>query len=236
MLIIPAIDIKNGKCVRLKQGNFNSETIYDDDPVKIAKQWEFSGAEALHIIDLDGAKSGRIANFNLIRSIRDAVQIPIQVGGGVCDEQTFQSLVNIGVNRVIIGTMALEDQDLLKSILDKYPDQVIVSLDNRNGKLAKNGWQKTTDQEVIKTAQDLEQLGVKRFIYTNIIKDGTLTKPDYEGIRVLIGAIGAKVMIAGGISSVTDIKNLSSFNLEGVIIGKALYEGKIDLREAKYVS
>lgn len=236
MLIIPAIDIKDGKCVRLRQGDFNSETVYSNDPVLVAKQWEAKGALALHIVDLDGAKNGRIVNLNLIREIRRAIQIPIQVGGGVRSKEVFKNLVAIGANRVVLGTMALENRNLLSNILSRYSNQVVVSLDNKNGNLAKKGWQENTDREVVGTAQDLEQLGIKRFIYTNIAKDGTLTEPDYQGVKSLVRSIRAKIIVAGGISSIADIRKLKSFNLEGVIIGKALYEGKINLMEAMDVS
>lgn len=236
MLIIPAIDIKNGKCVRLKQGNFNSETVYSNDPVTVAKRWESEGAQTLHVVDLDGAKNGKLVNYNIVKKIRETVQIPIQVGGGVCNKQSFQSLIKLDINKIIIGTMALENQGLLKNLLNNYPDQIIVSLDAKNGKLAINGWQKTTNQEITKSAQGLKRLGVKNFIYTNIVKDGTLSGPDYSGIKLLVQAIQATILAAGGISSIAEIKKLKSFNLEGVIIGKALYEGKIDLEEAKYVN
>lgn len=236
MLIIPAIDIRNGKCVRLRQGNFSAETIYADDPVVMAQKWATEGARALHIVDLDGAKSGQLVNFEIIKKIAQIVNIPIQVGGGVQSEKTIKQLLLNGVSKVIIGTLALENETALKKLLNFYSDQIIVSLDSRNGKLAKRGWLEKTNNSVVVAAQKLEKLGVKNFIYTDVLKDGTLTQPNYAEIEELLKVLKAPLIVAGGVSSINDIKELKAMKVAGVIIGKAFYEEKINLQEANNVS
>lgn len=236
MLIIPAIDIRNGKCVRLRQGNYAEETIYGDDLVVMAQKWQAEGARALHIVDLDGAKSGQLTNLAVIEKITQIAKVPVQVGGGVQSAEAIQKLLSIGVSKVIIGTLALEDETLLKELLSPYADQIIVSLDSKNGVLTKRGWVEATNNNLITTAQNLEKLGVKSFIYTDVLKDGTLTQPNYEGIQELLNAVGASLIVAGGISSVADIKQLKLMKVSGVIIGKALYEGKINIKEANNAS
>lgn len=232
MVVIPAVDIKNGKCVRLKQGNFNDETVYSGDPVTVAKRWESEGARILHVVDLDGAKNGMVTNFDVIAKILEIVKIPVQVGGGIQNREILEMLLSTGVDKVILGTLALENEDLLNKLLEEFADQLIVALDSRDGKLTKKGWQENTEKDLLITAQKLEKLGVKKFIYTNVLKDGTLTKPDYSEIEVLVQTIKVPIIVAGGVSSIADIKNLKSLNVEAVVIGKALYEGKIDLKEA----
>jgi len=236
MLIIPAIDIRNGKCVRLRQGNYAEETIYGDDPVAMAKKWQAEEARALHIVDLDGAKTGQLTSFEVIRKITQIAKVPVQVGGGVQSVETIQKLLSVGVSKIIIGTLALEDEALLKKLLSFYADRITVSLDSKNGTLAKRGWLEESDNSLIATAQKLEKLGVKNFIYTDVLKDGTLTQPNYEGIQELLNAIGVPLIVAGGISSLADIKQLKRMKVAGVIVGKALYEGRINIKEANNVS
>lgn len=236
MLIIPAIDIKNGKCVRLTQGNFESEKVYSDDPVTKAKQWENKGAKMLHIVDLDGAKNGNLANLETIKKIAQEIEIPIQVGGGIRNKKVVETLLSIGVSRVILGTVALEDEEELKSILNDYASQVAIALDTKNGKLMKQGWLEDSDKSSVTTALKLEDLGVQRFIYTDVAKDGTLTEPNYKEITDLIKNVLVPVIASGGISTIGSIKQLKSIGVEGIIIGKALYEGKINLKEAINVS
>jgi phosphoribosylformimino-5-aminoimidazole carboxamide ribotide isomerase len=236
MLIIPAIDIQNGKCVRLWQGNFNQEIIYDNDPVVVAKKWQAAGAKMLHIVDLDGARNGQAANFNIIAKITKTVDLPVQIGGGIRSKSTVRRLLSAGVSKVIIGTLALENLNLLKRLLDSYADQIVVSLDSKENKLAKWGWVNETKMDLITTAQRLENLGVKQFIYTDVTKDGTLSQPNYAGIKSLLAAISIPLIVAGGVASLSDIKKLKTLQVSGVIIGKALYENKINLEEANYVS
>lgn len=235
MIVIPAIDIRNGRCVRLRQGDFTDETIYGD-PVLMAKKWESEGARLLHIVDLDGAKSGQLTNGDVIEQIVSGVSIPIQVGGGIQSEEIAAKLLVAGVKRMIIGTLALEDETTLKRLIGQYSEQIIVSLDSKNGKLAKRGWLEDATMDLIETAKALERLGVKQFIYTNVLKDGTLTQPDYQGIGTLLKSVKTPLIVAGGISSVADIEKLMKIGVEAVIVGKALYEGKVDLKEANNVS
>lgn len=236
MLIIPAIDIRDGKCVRLRQGNYTEETIYGDDPVVMAQKWAAAGARALHIVDLDGAKIGQLINFEVIEKITRAVNIPIQVGGGIQSEPAIEKLLLAGVSKVIIGSLALEDEALLQKLLRTYGDQIIVSLDSKNGRLAKRGWLEATNNSLIATAQNLEKLGVKSFIYTDVLKDGTLTQPNYQGIGELLQALTVPLIVAGGVSALADIQQLKSLEVAGAIIGKALYEGRIKLPEANNAS
>ncbi len=236
MLIIPAIDIRNGKCVRLTQGDFDQEKIYNDNPVEIAKVWQSKGAKIIHLVDLDGAKSGSLSNVNVIRDILAAVTIPIQIGGGIRNKESIDKLLALGVSRVVLGTIVFEDEELFKQLMSQYPSQIIVSLDAKNGVLMKNGWLESTDKSLIETAKYLEKLGVKRFIYTDATKDGTLTSPNYEAIKNLLENINIPVIIAGGISNVSDIQKLKDIGVEGVIVGKALYEERINLEEVTNVS
>lgn len=236
MLIIPAIDIKNGRCVRLTQGDFESEKIYSEDPAAIARQWEEQGAQMLHIVDLDGAKNGNLANLEVIKQIAQEVKIPLQVGGGIRNKEAVETLLSIGVSRVILGTVALENEDELKNILNDFASQVAVALDTKDGKLMKQGWFEDSDKSSITTALKLEDLGVKRFIYTDVVRDGTLTEPNYKEIANLTKNIVVPVIASGGISTIASIKQLKSIGIEGLIVGKALYEGKIDLKEALNVS
>lgn len=232
MLIIPAIDIRAGKCVRLKQGNFAKQTIYGDDPVVMAKRWKNEGAKMLHVVDLDGAKDGKTVNLQIIEKIVKAVKIPLQVGGGIRNEKAIIDLLKAGVLRIVIGTIVFDDEILLRKILDKYLSQVAVALDTKKGILVKKGWKESTSKSLIETAKYLENLGVKRFIYTNTLRDGTLTQPNYQEIEVLLEKIKTPIIVSGGISSITDIKKLKIMRAEGVIIGKALYENRINLRKA----
>lgn len=232
MIVIPAIDLKDGKCVRLFQGDFDNETIYNENPEKIGQNFQKQGAKRLHIIDLDGARSGKVCNFNIIKKIVRLVEIPVQVGGGIQDEKTIESLLSIGVKYVILGTVALENSLLLKKLLQKYSQNIIVSLDARAGKLMKRGWLEATDTDIISAVKSLAKLGVKCFIYTDIKKDGTLTEPNYWEIKSLIKEVNVPIIIAGGVSSIESIKKLNQIGAYGAIVGKAIYEDKINIKEA----
>lgn len=236
MLIIPAVDIKNGKCVRLFRGDFKKETIYSNNPVKMAQKWEMEGAKMLHIIDLDGAKSGRLTNLKIIKHITKRVKIPVQVGGGIRDIETIRRLIELGVARVVVGTLALENEYLLQKIINSYADQIIVALDVKKGRLMKKGWLLETNKDVVPTAKYLGKLGVQRFIYTDVIKDGTMARPNYKEIANLLRNILVPVVVSGGIADIAAVKKLKSIGAESIIIGKALYEGKIKLQEAINVS
>ena len=232
MKIIPAIDIRNGKCVRLIKGDYEQETIYSSDPIAMAKKWELQGAQMLHIVDLDGAKEGRVINGSIINKIIKSVKIPIQVGGGVRSFESIQESINSGVSKIILGTVVLEDYQLFKKIVKLYGEKIIVSLDTKNEILVKNGWKEKSGNDLIKTLQELEGIGVQTIIYTDTLRDGTLTEPNYEMIRSILNKSKINMIVAGGISSIDQIKQLKEMNVYGVIIGKSLYEKKINLKEA----
>lgn len=236
MLIIPAIDIRDGKCVRLIQGNFDREIIYSDNPLDIAKKWENIGAECIHLVDLDGARTRRLTNLGIIKKIAGALKIPIQVGGGLRNENAIKDLLDNGISRVILGTVVFEKDALFKAMLKKYSDKIIVALDAKHGELLTRGWFKSTGKNLIDTANYLADLGVERLIYTDVVKDGTMTKPNYQQITLLLKNVKIPLIASGGISSLQDIKKLKSMGLFGVILGKALYEGRVNLKEAINVS
>lgn len=232
MKIIPAIDLRNGKCVRLFQGDYAQETIYSDSPVDVAKKWTTMGAQALHLIDLDGAREGKPMNLKLIERITKEVSIPIQVGGGIRNTVSIYRYIETGSNKIILGTAALEDRKLFTSLVDTFANQIIVSLDVNNNALMKNGWKEKSDKGLLETVKKLEGCGVRSIIYTDTIRDGTLTEPNYKVVQSIMNNTKMKVIIAGGISSIDQIEILKDMNVYGVIIGKALYEGKINLKEA----
>jgi phosphoribosylformimino-5-aminoimidazole carboxamide ribotide isomerase len=232
MLIIAAIDIINGKCVRLTQGNYAQKKIYYEDPVDAAKQWERQGAHMIHIIDLDGAKNGSTVNLSTIKRIVQSVGIPVQAGGGIRNKQTVQQVLSFGVSRVIIGTTALENEEELKRILADCAPRVAVALDVRNNTLMTRGWLSDSSKDTFRTAQRLEKMGVVRFIYTDVVKDGTLTVPNYKDIARLTRAATVPVIAAGGISTIAAIKKLKKTGVEAAVIGKAIYEGKLSVKEA----
>lgn len=232
MLIIPAIDIQGGSCVRLKQGNFNDVTIYSDNPVNVAKKWESQGASLIHVVDLDGARKGELMNLKTIKNIADAIKIPIQVGGGIRDEKSIELLLSLGIKRIVLGTIVLEKKTLFGKILKKYSSRIIVALDVKNGALLKRGWSQQTNKDVIKTVQYLETIGIKRFIITDVINDGMLSSPNFDQIKNLKKNIGSEFIVSGGISTLADIRKLKSIGVKAIIIGKALYENKINLQEA----
>lgn len=236
MIILPAIDMLAGKCVRLTQGKFQDEVVYSEDPVAMAKRWESEGAPMLHLVDLDGARNGKLTNLDTIKQILNSVGIPAQLGGGIRDERTVEMVLDLGVRRVVIGTAALEDENFLRGLVNKYSSRIVVALDAKKGKLVKRGWQEKTDKDILETAQRLKELGVARFVFTDVIKDGTLTTPNYPLIALLLERVDAHILVAGGISSSAQIKKLKSMGVEGAIIGKALYEGKVDLKEVLCVS
>ena len=235
MLIIPAIDIKEGKCVRLYQGNFQKEIVYDDDPLKVATNWQRQGAKLLHIIDLDGAKSGKIKHLKLIAEIVKKVSITIEVGGGIRNKDVIKELFEAGVERAILTTLAYENPALLKKVCGQYGEKILVSIDARDGFLSIKGWQEKTKEKAVDFAKRMQEAGVKKFIYTDIKTDGTLSGINLEEIKKFATSIGGKLIASGGISSLDDIrriKDLGLSNLTGVIVGKALYTKAIKLEEA----
>ncbi len=232
MIVIPAIDLKDGRCVRLIQGRMEDVTVYSDDPASVAKHWEDEGAELLHIVDLDGAIEGRSKNLNTIIDIRKAVTIPTQVGGGVRDMAAVSKLLSLRIERVVISTSAINDPSFLKEACSRFPGQILVGIDVRDGMVAIKGWRETTALKAIDFAKDLEGLGVRTIIFTDIKRDGMLSGPNIESIKEFTGAVALPVIASGGVSSIEDIKELMKLPLEGVIVGKALYTGSLNLREA----
>jgi len=239
MLIIPAIDIMSGKVVRLYKGDFDKDTVYPDDPVEAAKKWEQKGAQFLHIVDLDGAKEGKIRNGDIIKKIIKDVDVSCEVGGGLRRMEDVEYYLDSGAKRVILGTKVLEGAVFLNSVIEKFRDKIVVSIDFRiSGSqyyVAKTGWVEKTDFRPVALAIEMEKAGVMTIVVTDISKDGTLAGPNIEGLKQILGAVNISVIASGGISSLEDIKRLKEIknkNLEGVIIGKALYEGRIDLQEA----
>ena len=235
MVIIPAVDIKNGKCVRLLQGRMNDDTVYSDDPAAMAAKWERLGAQMIHVIDLDGAFSKSPQNVSVISKIAQTVQVPIQLGGGIRKEQTVAMYLEMGIRRVIIGTEAINRPEFVKRICKTYPDQIIVGIDARNGKVAIDGWTQTTHVEAVDLARAFEDCGVAAINFTDIQRDGMQTGPNLEATRQLAEAVSIPVVASGGVSSIQDIKNvlaLERFGVIGVIVGKALYSGELDLKAA----
>ncbi|HZW67189.1 MAG TPA: 1-(5-phosphoribosyl)-5-[(5-phosphoribosylamino)methylideneamino]imidazole-4-carboxamide isomerase [Pseudogracilibacillus sp.] len=231
MIIFPAIDILNGKCVRLIQGDYNKEVIYDDSPVDMAKQWEAKGAEFIHIVDLDGAKTGKSINEQIIIDIAKAVTVPIQVGGGIRSMETVKTYLDSGVNRVIVGTAAIEDEAFLQEAVEKYGERIVVSLDAKEGFVATEGWTDTSNVRALDIVKDLEKLGVKTIVYTDIAKDGMLQGPNLEEQSAMNEATAVDVIASGGVTTREDVDNLKALNMYGAIVGKALYDGKITFEE-----
>ncbi|MBN1693605.1 MAG: 1-(5-phosphoribosyl)-5-[(5-phosphoribosylamino)methylideneamino]imidazole-4-carboxamide isomerase [Dehalococcoidales bacterium] len=232
MDIIPSIDLRDGKCVRLYQGDYNQETVFSDDPLDVALKWQSMGAPRLHIVDLDGAASGEILNIQIIRNITQAMLIPVQLGGGIRHIETIETLLKSGIERVILGTAAVENPGLITKACQRYRDSIIVGIDARQGIIATRGWVKETGLTAPELAKKMVKTGVRRFIYTDIERDGTLTEPNFAAIADLIDEIGQPVIAAGGIASINHLKMLKKLGAEGAVIGKALYTGDIKLKQA----
>lgn len=237
MIIFPAIDILKGKCVRLIQGDYNQEKVYSDSPVDMAKEWEQKGASFIHIVDLDGAKSGDSINKSIITDIAKTIDTPIQVGGGIRSLDIISFYLDNGVSRVIIGTAAIQDPDFLKAAVEKFGDKIAVSLDARNGFVATDGWTDTSSVKALDLVQQLENIGVKTIVYTDIAKDGMLQGPNLEEQKTINDATTMDVIASGGVTTKEDVENLQALDMYGTIIGKALYDGKLDFEsvvEANY--
>ncbi len=233
MIIIPAIDLKDGRCVRLLQGRAEDATVYSDNPAETAKRWESAGAELLHVVDLDGAFTGNQKNLESIIKIRNAVKIDIEVGGGIRDLDRIGRLLSSGVNRVILGTLAVEKPELVNEACKKYPGKVLVGIDAKNGLVAVKGWVEVTQVKARELALKMQGYGAAGIIYTDISRDGMLTGPNIEATREMAESLNIPVIASGGISSIDDIKRLSGIKgLWGVITGKAIYSGSLNLSEA----
>jgi phosphoribosylformimino-5-aminoimidazole carboxamide ribotide isomerase len=232
MEIIPAIDIKDGKCVRLYQGDYNQITAFDVDPVTAALNWYSQGARWLHIVDLDGAVIGEPKNMDVVEDIIRESSLLIELGGGIRQEEVAENLLHQGVSRIILGTAAIENRELIKKLCQQFGEAIAVSLDARDGKIAIHGWQKNTVVEVVQLSREMINAGVRRFIYTDTKRDGTLTGPNFDTIDRLLADTNVPVIVAGGISSPEHLRRLEELGVEGAVIGKALYTGDINLGEA----
>ena len=234
MKIFPAIDIKDKKCVRLLKGNFENQTIYDQSPYDQALKYKEAGLLNLHIVDLDGALSGKLANLEVIKNIIKKLNISIEVGGGIRSIDKIKAYVDIGVDKVILGSAAIKDPDFLIQACEKFKERIALGLDAKKGKLLVSGWKETTDQTAEDYLKYVNKCCISRVIYTDIDRDGTKTGPNIEETINIAKISSAPVVVSGGVSSIEDIKkikNLNKFNIEGVIIGKAIYDGDIELNE-----
>jgi phosphoribosylformimino-5-aminoimidazole carboxamide ribotide isomerase len=235
MIIIPAVDIKNGKCVRLVQGRKQDETVFSDDPAAMAEKWAHAGAELIHVVDLDGAFEKSPQNIDVIKKILDTVETPIQLGGGIRNEQTVRKYLDMGVKRVIIGTEAIKNPGWVEQSAKNFPDGIVVGIDARNGFVAIEGWTESTRIQAVDLARRFENCGVAAVNFTDIHRDGMQTGPNLEETRRLAEAIDIPVVASGGVSTIKDIQNLlplESVGVVGVITGKALYSGTLDFEEA----
>ena len=240
MDLIPAIDIRGGKCVRLVQGDYDRETVFGVDPVAMAMHWASQGASRLHVVDLDAAKEGRPVNEGIIRRIVNEAGIPVQIAGGVRDHQAIHRWADAGAERIVIGTLAVEHPDIVEKALVKHGDKIAIAVDARGGKPAVKGWLETADISIEAFIHDMTSRGVRHFIYTDISRDGMMAHPDFQQVKNLIAVltdtgVPATLIYSGGVTSIEDITTLGTYEIEGVIVGRAIYDGRIDLSEAKRV-
>ena len=235
MIIFPAIDIRGGKCVRLFKGDFEKETVFSDSPAEMARKWEDEGAEFLHLVDLDGARAGSPQNFETVKKIVAAINIPVELGGGIRTMKDADEALAVGVRRVILGSVAVRDPELVREACEKYGDRVVVGIDARDGIVAVDGWGVSGDIDAVTLARKMKGVGVKTVIYTDISRDGTLSGVNVEATKSLAEESGLMVVASGGVSSIDDIKALKkveSSGIEGVICGKSIYTGSLSLHDA----
>lgn len=235
MDVIPAIDLLGGRCVRLFQGDYEQSQVFNDSPVEVARQWEAQGATRLHLVDLDGAKAGKPENWEAIKAIVDAVDLPIQVGGGLRDADRVCALFDLGVQYAILGTAAVENPALVGQLSGQFPGRIIVGIDAREGKVATRGWLETSEVMAVDLAKRMQEQGAAAIVYTDIKRDGTMKGPNLDALRELATAIDTPVIASGGVSSVSDLLSLlglTAAGVSGVIVGKALYTGDVSLKDA----
>jgi phosphoribosylformimino-5-aminoimidazole carboxamide ribotide isomerase len=232
MVIYPAIDIIGGKCVRLVQGSYSDVTVFSDSPVEMAEKWQGLGAKYLHVVDLDGAKSGRSENLGVIKEICNALTIPVQVGGGIRSISAIENMLSNGVSRVILGTSAVQDENMLKTALSQYADNIAIGIDAKDGMVAIHGWEQTSSLNAVEFAKKVESLGARTIIYTDISRDGMLSGPNLTAMTQMTKSVKIDVIASGGVSSLKDIIDLKSTGVSGVIVGKALYTGNVELSSA----
>lgn len=233
MQLYPAIDLKNGQCVRLKQGEFKDITVYSDKPEEIAAKWQSKGATFLHLVDLDGALAGHSVNKEVVRKIAATVSIPIQMGGGIRKDEDIEFVLSLGVSRVIIGTKAAENPEFIRNMVNKFgQERIVAGIDAKNGMVAVEGWEKISDITASDLANRMKEYGIRHVVYTDIARDGMLSGPNVEYTKKLTDETGLDIIASGGMSSMEDLKELYYAGIHGAIIGKALYENRIDLEEA----
>ena len=235
MVIFPAIDIRGGKCVRLFKGDFAQETVFSDKPEEMAAKWEAQGGKFLHLVDLDGALAGKSVNLDVVKRIVDTVKIPVELGGGIRTMENIDEVLSLGVQRVILGSVAVKNPALVKEACQKYGDRVVVGIDAKDGIVAVDGWGVSGDVDVTVLAKEMAKAGVKTIIYTDISRDGTLSGVNVEATARLARESGVKIVASGGVKSLDDIEALLPYEkdgIEGVIVGKSIYTGSLDLQEA----
>ena len=235
MEVIPAIDLLDGKCVRLYQGDYDRASVFNNNPVEVARQWAGEGATRLHVVDLDGAKEGKSVNLSVIEAITKAIAIPVQVGGGLRDRSGVVKLLEAGVRRAILGTVAVENPQLVGELCREFPQQIVVGIDARDGMVATRGWLETSEVAATDLARRMAEQGAAAIIYTDIHRDGTLSGPNMDALRELAESIDIPTIASGGVSSLTDLLSLLSLEaigVTGVIVGRAIYTGDVSLKEA----
>jgi phosphoribosylformimino-5-aminoimidazole carboxamide ribotide isomerase len=232
MQVIPAIDLRGGRCVRLRQGDFDQETVFGDDPAAMAARWESEGAARIHLVDLDGAKAGRPVNVEAVRQIIDRVGVPCQLGGGIRDEATIAAWLQAGIERVVVGTQALRDPEWFGRMADDYPSRLLLGLDARDGRVATEGWLDTSDVDALTLARRFDSLPIAGIIYTDIARDGMLEGPNLDATAALAEAVRSPVIASGGVGTLEDLLRLAALPIAGCIVGRALYDGRFTLRSA----
>ncbi|MCU0962613.1 MAG: 1-(5-phosphoribosyl)-5-[(5-phosphoribosylamino)methylideneamino]imidazole-4-carboxamide isomerase [Pirellulaceae bacterium] len=232
MEIWPAIDLRGGKCVRLRQGDYAQETVYDDDPAAVARRWVAAGARQLHLVDLDGARDGQLANRGSVAAILRAIDVPCQLGGGVRDEATLVDLLGLGLTRLVVGTQVLRDPDWVRRMCRAYPERVVVGIDARQGYVATDGWRATSRTRAVDVARQWAGEPIAAIVYTDIARDGMLAGPNVEAMAELASAVAVPVVASGGVTTVDDVRRLATTGVAGCIIGRSLYEGTVTLGEA----
>ncbi|MBI4289666.1 MAG: 1-(5-phosphoribosyl)-5-[(5-phosphoribosylamino)methylideneamino]imidazole-4-carboxamide isomerase [Chloroflexi bacterium] len=232
MQVIPAIDIRQGRCVRLYQGDYARETVYSSDPVAVARRWESLGAGRIHMVDLDGAVGGKLQNLETVEAVLRGVKTPVQLGGGIRNGETVEGLLKLGIGRVVLGTAALENPGLVAELCTTFGDRIVVGIDARDGMVASHGWTQRSTVPAAEMAQRMVALGVRRIVYTDISRDGTLTSPNFQALAELQARVTIPIIASGGVSSLAHIEELALRGVEGVIVGKALYDGALSLPEA----
>jgi phosphoribosylformimino-5-aminoimidazole carboxamide ribotide isomerase len=236
MKVLAAIDIMNGEVVRLTKGDQSTKKVYSKDPVQVAKKWEKDGADMLHIIDLDAALGNEFNNLSTISEILDSINIPIQIGGGIRHIENFEKIVNMGFSKIVIGTMAYRNMDEIRVLSKNYSDKIVISLDEINGNVMIDGWRSSSNYKIEDAINKFNKLGIKIFLLTSIIKDGTLSGPDIVTLNSINTDRTSKIIASGGISSLIDVLKVRSIGCDGVILGKALYEDRLDIKKVKAIA